>query len=82
MLSNDGYIRAIPELAAESANAELSHEAAVGRIAPEEIEYLMTALQTKLDDTQLVQNTALINGKLKHLKANVKDIAAAMEFLV
>jgi len=38
----------------------------------------MTALQTKLDDTQLVQNTALINGKLKHLKANVKDIAAAM----
>ncbi len=41
MLSNDGYISAIPQLDAFTGNAELSHEAAVGRIAPEEIEYLM-----------------------------------------
>lgn len=41
MLSNKGYISAIPELDAFTGNAELSHEAAVGRIAPEEIEYLM-----------------------------------------
>lgn len=41
MLSNDGYISAIPQLDAYTGNAEMSHEAAVGRIAPEEIEYLM-----------------------------------------
>ncbi|MEG1160207.1 MAG: SufD family Fe-S cluster assembly protein, partial [Acidaminococcaceae bacterium] len=41
MLSNEGRIYAIPELDAHTGNAELSHEAAVGRIAPEEIEYLM-----------------------------------------
>lgn len=41
MLSNEGYISAIPQLDAYTGNAEMSHEAAVGRIAPEEIEYLM-----------------------------------------
>jgi len=41
LLTSDGYIRAIPELEARVAGAELSHEAAVGKIAPEEIEYLM-----------------------------------------
>lgn len=41
MLSNEGYISAIPQLDAFTGNAEMSHEAAVGRIAPEEIEYLM-----------------------------------------
>jgi len=54
MLSNDGYIRAIPELAAESANAELSHEAAVGRIAPEEIEYLMARGMSEEDATATI----------------------------
>ena len=41
MLSDEGYISAIPQLDAYTGNAEMSHEAAVGRIAPEEIEYLM-----------------------------------------
>lgn len=41
MLSNEGYISAIPQLDAFTGNAEMSHEAAVGRINPEEIEYLM-----------------------------------------
>ena len=41
MLGEKGRIYAIPELDAHTGNAELSHEAAVGRIAPEEIEYLM-----------------------------------------
>jgi len=41
LLASEGYIRAIPELEARVAGAELSHEAAVGKIAPEEIEYLM-----------------------------------------
>jgi Fe-S cluster assembly scaffold protein SufB len=41
MLSEQGIIHAVPELEARTANAELSHEAAVGKIAPEEIEYLL-----------------------------------------
>lgn len=41
LLSDEGMIHAIPELEARTSNAELSHEAAVGKIAPEEIEYLM-----------------------------------------
>lgn len=41
LVLNDGIIHAIPELEATVAGAELSHEAAVGKIAQEEIEYLM-----------------------------------------
>ncbi|MEW6173174.1 MAG: SufD family Fe-S cluster assembly protein [Bacillota bacterium] len=41
MLSERGRVYAIPELDALVANVELSHEAAVGKVAEEEIEYLM-----------------------------------------
>lgn len=41
ILGEQGVIYAIPELDAQVGDAELSHEAAVGKIAPEEIEYLM-----------------------------------------
>ena len=41
ILAEEGTIHAIPELEAHKAGAEMSHEAAVGKIAEEEIEYLM-----------------------------------------
>ncbi len=41
ILSEEGNIRAIPELDGQVAGVDLSHEAAVGKIAEEEIEYLM-----------------------------------------
>ncbi|MFH1245395.1 MAG: SufD family Fe-S cluster assembly protein [Candidatus Omnitrophota bacterium] len=41
MITEKGFIHAIPELEAAAQGAELSHEAAVGKIAQEEIEYLM-----------------------------------------
>ncbi len=41
ILDPKGKIHAVPELEVRTDNAELSHEAAVGKIAPEEIEYLM-----------------------------------------
>ena len=41
MLTERGIIHAIPELEAHVADVDMSHEAAVGRIAKEEIEYLM-----------------------------------------
>jgi hypothetical protein len=41
LILKDGLIHAIPELESSVAGAELSHEAAVGKVAQEEIEYLM-----------------------------------------
>jgi Fe-S cluster assembly scaffold protein SufB len=41
VLSNEGTQRAIPILEANVDDIELTHEAAVGRIAPEQVEYLM-----------------------------------------
>lgn len=42
ILSENGEIIAIPELIAKRPNLELSHEAAIGKIAEEEIFYLMS----------------------------------------
>ncbi len=41
LILKDGVIHAIPELEGTVAGVELSHEAAVGKVAQEEIEYLM-----------------------------------------
>jgi len=41
LLSDEATIHAIPELMAKAQGAELSHEAAVGKIAEEQIQYLM-----------------------------------------
>jgi Fe-S cluster assembly scaffold protein SufB len=42
ILSPSGLIRAIPELEGRVPDVQLSHEASIGKIAKEEIEYLMT----------------------------------------
>ncbi len=42
MLSDSANIRTIPELQAESTNTMLTHEASIGRLAEEEIYYLMS----------------------------------------
>jgi Fe-S cluster assembly scaffold protein SufB len=41
LILKDGIIHAIPEIKGDVVDTELSHEAAVGKIAKEEIEYLM-----------------------------------------
>lgn len=41
LILKDGIIHAIPEIRGDVVDTELSHEAAVGRIARDEIEYLM-----------------------------------------
>ena len=41
LILKDGIIHAIPELDGRVSGADLSHEAAVGKVAQEEIEYLM-----------------------------------------
>ncbi len=54
MLSDEGSIRAIPELDGRVAGVEMSHEAAVGRISQEEIEYLMTRGLSEKEATALI----------------------------
>lgn len=54
MLTEKGNIRAIPELDGRVAGVEMSHEAAVGKISQEEIEYLMARGISEADATALI----------------------------
>jgi len=54
MLSEEGAIHAIPELEARYPNVDLSHEAAIGKIAEEEIFYLMSRGLTRDEATAAI----------------------------
>jgi hypothetical protein len=76
MLNDKGRIYAIPELDAHTGNSELSHEAAVGRIAPEEIEYLMArGLSEEEAAATIVRGFLNINieGLPKSLEKKITD---------
>lgn len=70
LLSEQGIIHAIPELEARTGNAELSHEAAVGKIAPEEIEYLMARGLTEEEAV-----ATIVRG---FLNVNIEGLPAAL----
>jgi Fe-S cluster assembly scaffold protein SufB len=54
LLSDTGRIHAIPELEGKTSDLEMSHEAAVGKIAQEEIEYLMARGLSEQEATSLI----------------------------
>jgi len=54
ILSERGVIHAIPELKGDLAGVDLSHEAAVGKIAEEEVEYLMARGLTRDEATATI----------------------------
>ena len=54
MLSPTSVIMAIPELDAKTRNVELSHEAAVGKIAEEEVYYLMARGFSEEEATSII----------------------------
>lgn len=54
ILGEQGTIHAIPELVGRVANVDLSHEAAVGKIAEEEVEYLMARGLTRDEATAMI----------------------------
>ena len=60
IMGDSGNISAIPELKGTQAGVDLSHEAAVGKIAEEEVEYLMARGLTRDEAT-----SAIIRGFLK-----------------
>jgi len=60
ILQGEGMIHAIPELRGTLAGVDLSHEAAIGKIAEEEVEYLMARGLTRTEAT-----AAIVRGFLR-----------------
>ncbi|OGP74716.1 MAG: hypothetical protein A2Y80_02710 [Deltaproteobacteria bacterium RBG_13_58_19] len=71
ILSPTGIIYAVPELEGRVAGVEMSHEAAVGRIAQEEIEYLMAR---GLDEEEAV--STIVRG---FLRVKIEGLPPALE---
>ncbi len=83
LILKDGIIHAIPELEGKVAGVELSHEAAVGKVAQEEIEYLMARGLDEDEATSTIVRGFLnvdIMGLPKELKESIdKTIEEAGE---
>ncbi|MDI6800162.1 MAG: SufD family Fe-S cluster assembly protein [Actinomycetota bacterium] len=76
ILSERGVIAAVPEIEAQVADVEMSHEAAVGKIAKEEIEYLMARGLSEEEATATIIRGFLdvkIMGLPPHLEAAVRE---------
>jgi Fe-S cluster assembly scaffold protein SufB len=78
LFSNEGMMYAIPELIADrSPKSILSHEAAIGPIAEEEIEYLMTRGLSKDEAVSLITQGFMdvkILGLPKHLEDYIRKM--------
>ena len=72
MILNDGLMKAIPELEGHVPDVEMSHEAAVGRINRDEIEYLMAR---GLDEESAVSTIVrgFLNVDIEGLPANLRE---------
>ncbi len=74
MLSDNGIMRAIPELDSFFYDVELTHEAAVGKIAQEEVEYLMARGLSEDEATSLIVKgflTVKIEGLSPFLQSQI-----------
>jgi len=82
ILQKEGMIHAIPELKGNLAGIDLSHEAAVGKIAEEEVEYLMSRGLTRTEATATIVRGFLrvdIQGLPPLLSAELKRAIEASE---
>ena len=82
ILGEKGTIYAIPELKGNLAGIDLSHEAAVGKIAEEEVEYLMARGLTRDEATAAIVRGFLrvdIEGLPPMLSAELKKAVEASE---
>jgi hypothetical protein len=77
LLSDKGRIYSIPELDGRSKDLDMSHEAAVGRISEEELEYLMARGLSSEQATSVIVRGFLdveIKGLPEDLKQEIKNI--------
>lgn len=72
ILKEKGRIYAIPELEGKLPNVEMSHEAAVGKIAEEEIHYLMSRGLTE-DEARAAIIRGFLDVDIKGLPAQLKE---------
>ncbi len=75
LLADEGTIHAVPELTGRLAGIDLSHEAAVGKIAEEEVEYLMSRGLSRDEATAMIVRGFLkveIEGLPPMLEAELK----------
>jgi len=82
ILMGEGTIHAIPELKGTLAGIDLSHEAAVGKIAEEEVEYLMARGLTRSEATATIVRGFLrvdIEGLPPMLEAELQHAIEASE---
>lgn len=82
LLSPKGVIHAIPELEGRTSDLDMSHEAAVGKIAKEEIEYLMARGLTEQEATSLIVKGFLsldIEGLPDELKKEIDSLISTVE---
>ncbi len=82
LILGDGVIHAIPELKGTRTGVELSHEAAVGKIAQEEIEYLMARGLDEDEATSTIVRGFLnvdIMGLPRELKESIDKTIAEHE---
>jgi uncharacterized protein len=72
LILGSGVVHAIPELEGRVAGVEMSHEAAVGKIAAEEVEYLMAR---GLDEEEAVSTIVrgFLNVKIEGLPSALED---------
>jgi len=82
ILSEKGRIHAVPELRGELADVDLSHEAAVGRVSQEEIDYLMARGLSEREATATIVRGFLdvrIEGLPEQLSTYVQRIVEQSE---
>ena len=82
ILLEEGMIHAIPELKGTLAGIDLSHEAAIGKIAEEEVEYLMARGLTRAEATATIVRGFLrvdIEGLPPMLSAELQRAIEASE---
>jgi len=80
LLSDNAVIYAIPELLSKTPGAELSHEAAVGKIAEEEIQYLMARGFSEKEAASIIVRGFMdisIFGLPKELEESIEKIINA-----
>jgi Fe-S cluster assembly scaffold protein SufB len=79
VLSDGGFTLAVPELESSVADVDMTHEAAVGKIARDQVEYLMMRGLTEDEAVGMIVRGFLeggIKGLPDHLK---KEIDSAIE---
>ena len=79
ILKDGGITHAIPELEASCSDVEMTHEAAVGKIAQDQIDYLMTRGLSQDEAVSMIVRGFLVGG-IRGLPANLQsEIDAAIE---